>query len=34
MNTNMYYATLERLKGKTIILVYSYRGEQERGMKQ
>lgn len=34
MKQNMYFSMLEELKGKTIVLVYSYRGEQEIGMKQ
>lgn len=34
MFRNMYLSMIEELKGKTIILVYSYRGEQENGAQQ
>lgn len=34
MFSNMYLSMIEELKGKTIVLVYSYRGEQEKGAQQ
>ncbi|MBR2137773.1 MAG: hypothetical protein IKL10_10855 [Clostridia bacterium] len=34
MKQEMYLSLLDELRGKTIILVYSFRGEQEEGLKQ